>query len=817
MTRNHILAGTLLMSGLFSSFAGGSSENPELRSLVSFHPDGRHLVAATGNGAVIIYRNDSVVERLNGWKPARVLHQEGVHMFAGYSRDGRYLVTSGQIVSHPEDSTFRVRDSSVGELVSIGGGFQAQRIVISHDSRHLAYPDITGIAIWDIPENRHLLRGSQISFPEEIGLGLCFLREAPVLIIGTRPGSLIALNFLDSTFTLHEGISDGLITSIAVHHDNTILAVANYAGDIALWEYSLEPETEFALIWRRSVHSGSVNSLSFDTAGEKLGAASVDGSVSSWDVDTGEKIGGFTLEEPIELDNMGGTVAGFNSVSIHPSGSIAAVSAVDNSIRLINFDGETPQSHLLPTTVVTTVTRGPAGTYAYGYANGVVRIVLAGGKTSLFAYSHFHGAVTHLAFSPDEPLVYVAYADGRIARWDLQSRSIVYANETDYIHQMIRSPIDPLIATIESHYSSSNYIGLRDAETFRELRSSRPSNERGYDTARFSQVLFHPKKPMLIGCDTIGNVILFNTNDFDDRPSYRLPAGISALQISDDGKLLACGMQDGSLAVLLVGDSRAPIPLWFVKGSDSPIVSIIVEGRYVDDMSDPISVEAVDAIGNAYRWETITEGRSVRFSAAAKEERDPRSTITRFDPQGGIYDAETSRTVEQYRAVVVERSEKMDAHPLFAAIDVKDYREVLRLLQDGTDPNIRNSWLRSPLLMAVYGYSSSDKRPRIVELLLEYNADPNLSDLDAVAPLNAATQYGKYDIVELLLKHGADPNHKARRGDTPLYFAASKPAPDLVKLLLNAGADPDLSAVTESPREMAERLGKNDILELFAR
>ena len=49
--------------------------------------------------------------------------------------------------------------------------------------------------------------------------------------------------------------------------------------------------------------------------------------------------------------------------------------------------------------------------------------------------------------------------------------------------------------------------------------------------------------------------------------------------------------------------------------------------------------------------------------------------------------------------------------------------ELRRLLDEGLDPNIRNYYGRTALI-----YATINDRLDIVRLLLEYNADPNITD-----------------------------------------------------------------------------------------
>jgi ankyrin repeat protein len=117
-----------------------------------------------------------------------------------------------------------------------------------------------------------------------------------------------------------------------------------------------------------------------------------------------------------------------------------------------------------------------------------------------------------------------------------------------------------------------------------------------------------------------------------------------------------------------------------------------------------------------------------------------------------------------------------------------------------------------------------------IRTLLKIGANPNPADHAGFPPLIAALSCSRsqpgspgrpdvVDIIELLLSFGADPNQRGLNDYTPLHMAVSEHNLPAVELLLKGGADPRLRTRIddyETPREMAEKVGLRNILELLA-
>lgn len=109
---------------------------------------------------------------------------------------------------------------------------------------------------------------------------------------------------------------------------------------------------------------------------------------------------------------------------------------------------------------------------------------------------------------------------------------------------------------------------------------------------------------------------------------------------------------------------------------------------------------------------------------------------------------------------------------------------------------------------------------KLVRLLLEYGADPNIRRDSDTPALFKAAEGGHVDIVKELLAHKADPNWRNRYGQTALFQACVRGRDAVVKTLLDAGASADVrdkegrTALLFLASEKSEKL-KTDTLKML--
>ena len=132
--------------------------------------------------------------------------------------------------------------------------------------------------------------------------------------------------------------------------------------------------------------------------------------------------------------------------------------------------------------------------------------------------------------------------------------------------------------------------------------------------------------------------------------------------------------------------------------------------------------------------------------------------------------------------------------PLHLSVLRSNKKIVSLLLDNGADPNVLNIGNLSPLF--------SCGNSNIARLLLYNGADPNSRDLFDNTPLHYIIQLGDVKLIKILIDNRADVNARNLNGDTPLfgYFENYNHSPEITKsvfeYMIKHGADVNLPGVS---------------------
>jgi len=132
-------------------------------------------------------------------------------------------------------------------------------------------------------------------------------------------------------------------------------------------------------------------------------------------------------------------------------------------------------------------------------------------------------------------------------------------------------------------------------------------------------------------------------------------------------------------------------------------------------------------------------------------------------------------------------ADKTVAITIFEAAATGKINNVIRLL--ARDPNLVNAYSEDgfhPLGLACF-FGHFD----VAEYLVRAGASINSRSHNRLkaAPIQSATARGHRKIVKMLLDYGADPNIREQGGYTPLHAAAQNGDEDMIRVLLFGGAD----------------------------
>lgn len=412
---------------------------------LSFHPDGRTLVGACEESAMLW-------DAATGVAVSEVRKDDSVMAHAAFSSSGHLLATGSgaeegsagfvQLWSFPDGKEVRTLGPDGWDLFGIA---------FSGDGRRLAAASQAGALVWDVATGQATgalgemgrgpgnasdytvsvaldAKGERLAGAMEHGglyvvdaetnalldslstavSALTFDTAGTRVLVGCRDGSAALFDGATGERVVDLGRRDGIVSSVALHPTEPVAILASGRSAHAV---DLENgETRRTLDVGRAIQSADV---AFDGT---LVATSADGQVTGWDLRSGERL--FTLNDPMNVQLV--------PVALDPTRRrAAAVSARTPELVLVDLAARgTDKTIPLPSQPSSLSWHPREPIVAVGHMDGTITLAHAGTSTCASLSPRQSAWVMSLVFSPDGTWLATSAHD-RIAIWNVAERALV--------------------------------------------------------------------------------------------------------------------------------------------------------------------------------------------------------------------------------------------------------------------------------------------------------------------------------------------------------------------------------------------------------
>lgn len=375
--------------------------HPDWVEGVAFGPDPSWFVTVSDDNIVRVLDTDTGAEKF------KMSHANFVQKVT-VSADGQWIASTGY------DHVVRIWDSVSGSpRLEFPLDANGSAIAFNKDGTRIVVADEDGnISIWDTSMLKARL--GYIEFPEFVRKAR-FTPTGELLVVNADDYSVWALPG-DQVNEIKNGTEGRVILSTesltyetAISPDSKWLAVVEYDSEDAQKNQatlvSIDGKTQFQL-----QHGGEVTSVSFTQDSQLIETAGIDGRLSFWDVQSGER--------QFDLDNSEPVLA----LDSSPIASLAAA-GLDNKTRIWDTNTKQPITDLAQTGEIVSLVFSQDGKWlATGSTEGTVALWSINGnsitQTNMLQLNGFPRA---LAFSPDNRWLAGGGSIGFAYLWDVST------------------------------------------------------------------------------------------------------------------------------------------------------------------------------------------------------------------------------------------------------------------------------------------------------------------------------------------------------------------------------------------------------------
>lgn len=428
---------------------------------VSFSPDGRFLVTASGDGTAKLWQtNGRLVATLTG-------HTDWVNT-AVFHSNGQQILTAG------EDGTAQLWDLEGNDLgIFAGSGAPLQTAVFNSDGSAILTADTEGAArLWDAQGNLvailpHETAVTAAAFSPDNGQLVTASSDGLVLLWDSQGNPL-------ATLTGHqEQVNDIAFrtdsdTFATVSNDNTLRLWSRDGGSLgivaghsdAVWQATFAPSGSNMLtssadgtarLWNEDgdvltifTHEGWVADAIFAADGEHILTASADGLARLWQTD-GTLLAAFAGHE-----------AGLTAVSLDATSTQFATASRDGTARVWSLAEENRTVFAQHDEWITVTTISPSGNFiATASRDGLVQLWDRNG-TPLSTLAGHQAAITSVVFSANEQQLLTASRDGSAQLWTRDGTLVAtLEGHRDVVETAVFSPDGNQILTASSDHTAN--------------------------------------------------------------------------------------------------------------------------------------------------------------------------------------------------------------------------------------------------------------------------------------------------------------------------------------------------------------------------
>lgn len=254
---------------------------PEYVNKAKFDPAGNWILFNTDDLSLWQIPTSEIANITDGTLGTQLLKFDELTSQMKISPDSKWVALS--INSEQNNSRTILYNIETKEEVTLQHGSDVTTLAISSDSKQIATTNTgsSAVAIWDIQTGELI---TNVLF-DETAYTSAYSPKDPILAVGLT--DKIILWNMETNSQAAVLSHPGKMRSVIFNQDGSLLATANFDGDIFIWDMStttpIEPKFKF-------FQDSTITSMEFNPARPWLATAGTDSYVYIWDVTTGSEV-----------------------------------------------------------------------------------------------------------------------------------------------------------------------------------------------------------------------------------------------------------------------------------------------------------------------------------------------------------------------------------------------------------------------------------------------------------------------------------------------------------------------------------------------